>query len=67
MMLGAVRRVTERLAAAVMLADIRPLSSVRAHVNLEVLQPRERLVASFALNNDIGHTHNRATVCNIKP
>ena len=50
-MLGAVGRVAERLVAAVVLAEVRPLASVRANVNLEVLQPRERLTAAFALHH----------------
>ena len=48
-MLGAVAGVAERLAAGHVLADVRSLARVRSQVDLQVLQPRERLVAARAL------------------
>ena len=50
LVLGAVGRVAERLAASLILAHVRLLAGVRAQVSLEVLQPRVRLVAALKLH-----------------
>ena len=48
-MLGAVRGVAEGLGTAGVLTDVGTFPRVGAQVDLQVLQPRERLVAALKL------------------
>ncbi len=49
LMFGAVRGVAERLGAPSVLTQVGPLTCARSQVYLQILQTRERLVATLKL------------------
>jgi hypothetical protein len=61
-MLGSVAGVAEGFVAAGVLALIRLLSSVAAQVDLQVLQPRESLLAALKLQQHTKGTGRRGIV-----
>jgi len=68
LVLGAVRRVAEGLAAAGILAHVRLFSRVRAQVSLEILQPRVRLAAALKLHTrDRSRNNSQSTITTTPP
>jgi len=68
LVLGAVRRIAEGLAAAGILAHVRLFSRVRAQVSLEILQPRVRLAAALKLHTrDRSRNNSQSTITTTPP